>query len=233
MSAIAAAAFVMAAPAYAAIGYVGGSYVNSEVSDDNTDGGIIEGAVAFDIAPTLGSEVDVYGSEIEEEDAFGINGHIYADTGAYKFGGFAGVGEADDESTYAVGIEGAAHLNNFSVLGAFGYGETDSSDDGMFAADAVGRFFLTDDFMINGRVGWSDSDADNSPTAYRFGAGAEFQFAALPVSAFANFDRQEIINGADTDTIRIGARYHFGTGTLRDRDLMGPTFAGVSSLAGY
>lgn len=235
--AAAAVTLLAGAPAYAASGYVGAAYSRAEVDvgggDTDSDAYGVEGAVAFDASESLGLDFDAAYTDSDDADSnVGGTAHIYAKGQGYKFGGFVGLADVADETVYSVGVEGQRNFGQFTLAGALGYANADDADIDAFGGDVEGRYFVTDNFRLNGKLGFANFDAgpageDDVITA---GVSAEYQFAAAPVSVFGGYARTEFDEtDVSADAFTIGVRYNWG-GSLKDRNDNGPSFAGLSSL---
>jgi hypothetical protein len=92
------------------------------------------------------------------------------------------------------------------------------------------RFFATDNFSIQGNLGWGnlDTDALGSDDFWTYGVGAEWQADSFPVSVFATWQGINSDNVSSDGSWRIGVRYNWG-GTLLERNRSG---AGLSRPGG-
>jgi hypothetical protein len=236
MSAIALLAVVPAAQA--GTGYVGAAYnrvnVDTGAGDDDADGWGVEGAFAFNATQSLGVQVDAAYTDADGDDneAYGLTGHVNARNDSYLFGGFVGIADVGDETVWSVGLEGEKYLGNVTLAAAAGYANADDSDADIWGVDGQVRYFLTDNFRIQGSLGWANVEAGAvDDNAWSAGVGGEYQFASLPVSVFGGYTHAELDDANfDSDAFTVGVRYNFG-GTLKDRDRTGASLAGLSSLA--
>lgn len=236
--AVAALALMAAAPAHAASGYVGAAYQRAEVDtglpgDDEVDGFGVEAAAAFSASQNLGFDADIaYADSDDSDSTTGGAAHLYAKGTGYKFGGFVGLADAGD-TVWSVGVEGQRNYGQFTLAGAVGYASADDTDVDAWGADVEGRFFLSDNFRLDGKIGYASLEgAGGDDDALSGGVGAEFQLANAPVSFRAGYSHTEL-DTADisSDAFTVGLRYNWG-GSLKDRDENGPSFAGLSSLTG-
>lgn len=227
---------LLVAPAHAATGYVGAAYQRAEVDtglgDADSDSFGVEGAAAFNATQSLGLDVDAAYSDSDDSDsAFGGAAHLYAKGTGYKFGGFAGIADVADETVWSVGVEGQRNFGQFTLAGAIGYANADDANIDAYGVDVEGRFFATDNFRIDGKIGYANLDAGvGDDDALTGGVGAEWQFATMPISLRANYAHTELDTAdVSSDAFTLGVRYNWG-GSLKDRDENGPSFAGLSSL---
>ncbi len=232
----AAALLAVAAPGVAAAqtGYVGLVYANTDVDgSDETDAWGAEGAVAFSGSGSIVFEVDASIIEPEEGDTgSALVGHVYSRNDSHLFGGFIGVADASDSTTWFVGAEANKYFENWTLAGAVAYGNNDDANADGWGVNAEARVFINDNFRLQGSVGWATIDSDlGDDDALTFGAGGEYQFASVPVSvalgyAHSEFDEADF----EADTVSVGVRWNWG-GTLRDRDRSGASQAGVVGIA--
>lgn len=252
--ATAAVAALSAAPALAQepVGHVGVTYSNNEIEigDASADGDsyAVEGSVAFRATDMLGVQFDGGYNKVEVDggddvDSFNGVGHLFTRNASYGFGGFAGVVDYDGATFAAGGIEGVKYFDQITVAGGAGYGQIDV--DGFGEADVLGanaeaRYFVTDNFRLNGGLGLSQIELDDADLdVFSASVGGEYQFASLPLSAFAKYeynDLGEINDGFDSydisaNVISVGLRFTFG-GSLRERDRSGPAFTGLNAFGG-
>ena len=238
IGALSAAALLAVAPAAdAGSGYVGAAYTRANVDtglgDDDADGYGIDGAWAFEPSAGLGVELDAGYADADGSDneVYGVTAHVNARNDSYLFGGFVGLADAADETIWSAGLEGQKYYDNVTLAGAVGYANADDSDADLYGADAQVRYFLSDNFRIQGALGYSKIEAGAADdNIWSVGAGAEYQFASAPVSLFGGYTHSEF-DDADikSDAFTVGVRYNFG-GTLKDRDRSGASLAGLSSL---
>lgn len=246
-----AAMLAVAAPgaALAQTGYVDAAYTNSSVEvgpfDADGDGYRVGGAVAFD-AHALGVQLDADVGAIEADgggdaDFWNVGGHVYTRNAAYLIGGFANYGNVDaggggDDDYWTVGVEGQYYLARTTLNGAVSYSEADDSDLEVTGIDLGARHFITDNFAIDGGVGFANAEAGGGDAdVVALNLGAEYQFDAYPISVFGGYQRAEVDDfDVESDALTIGVRYNFG-GTLFDRDRSGASLgrgAGAGRLLG-
>jgi hypothetical protein len=232
----AAALLAVAAPSVAAAqtGYVGAVYANSESdAGDDADAWGVEGAVAFSGSGSIVFEVDASIIEPEEGDTgSALVGHVYSRNDSHLFGGFIGIADSSDSTTWFVGAEANKYFDNWTLAGAVAYGNNDDAESDGWGVNAEARYFVHDNFRLQGNVGWATIDGDaGDDDVLTLGAGGEYQFAAVPVSltlgyAHSEFDQADF----ETDTVSVGVRWNWG-GTLRDRDRNGASQANVAGIA--
>ena len=240
---IGAAAFLaVAAPgaAMAQTGYVDASYSNSSVDtgggDNDADGWAAGGAVAFD-AYALGFQLDASVGSTEPDvgdntDEWNVGGHVFTRNATYLVGGFVNFGNIDagggDDSDYwTVGAEGQYYLDRTTLDASVSYTDAEDADLNITAVDLGATYFFTDNFSVDGGVGFAnvEAGAGDDVDSISAGVGAEYQFAALPISVFGGYAHSEVDDlDLDSDTLSVGVRYNWG-GTLFDRNRSGASLA--------
>lgn len=219
----AAAALFVATPALAQSGgSVGLNYTSIE---DDAEAFQIDGAFGSS-SGSFGWQVDAGLGQIEDDvDTQTIAGHAYWNGGAWRLGGvvaYTNIGEDDDASETAYGIEGTWDLGSQAVLlGSYTIGEADffGGDIDTSSFDVGLNYYFTENFRIGGQYGFGNidggtSDADTS----NLRLNAEWQPWTTPVSfqlGYNSFDVDD--SGESLDSWSIGARWNFG-GSLRERD---------------
>jgi hypothetical protein len=226
------AALLAAAPAFAQTtggnGYVGGGYARADVEtpfgDAEGDGFFVEGATTFPAGGALGVQID--GSYVNAEDIDTLNGtaHLFSRNDSFAIGGFAGVTDVEDATSFALGVEGQSYLSNaLTLAGALGYVNGEDEADG-WGVTGEARLFPTDNLRLTAGLGYNEAD---DVDGVNYGVGAEYQLAAAPISVFGSWSRTDFDDvDVKADTLLAGVRYNFG-GTLKDRDRRGASFNGL------
>lgn len=233
----AAAMLAVAVPGVAAAqtGYVGAAYSNVDIDGaDNADAYGVEGAVAFAGSGSIVFEVDAGLSDSDDSDTgYGLTGHVYARNDDHLFGGFVGIAGSDDTETWTAGLEASKFFTNWTLAGAVAYANNDDFNVDGWGVNAQARYFVHDNFRLQGNITWAtiDSGGGSDDDAMGYGVGAEYQFAALPISVGASWNTVDS-DGPDTDVIGLTVRYNWG-GTLRDRDRNGASQADITGLGGF
>lgn len=244
----AAALLAVAAPGVAAAqtGYADVSYSNINLDfggpDQDADGFGIGGVVAFD-AHALGVQLGARYSNLEADgggdaDAFGADAHLFKRSDRWQLGAGAGLNNVDsggsDGTEWTVALEGLYFMDRTTLGAALSYSDADDADVQTVALDGEIRYFINDNFRIDGGVGFGQLEGNGGGDVdlTSIGVGAEYQLAAAPVSVFGGYSHSTFDGGgggdADTDAITVGARWNFG-GTLFERDRSG---ANLRSLRG-
>ncbi len=248
----AAAALAITAPgvATAQSGYFDLGYQSTEVDvgglSGDGDAWTLGGAAAWGGNGTLGVQIDGLVSSADadgggEADIWNLGGHLFTRHEGGLIGGFVNYGNADiggagDFDFWTAGIEGQLYMSRTTLDGALSYSEADDTDASLTAADLGLTHFVSDNFSLGANVGFGQiDDGANDADLVSFGVGAEYQFAAMPLSIFGGWQRSEIDDlDADADSLGIGVRYNFG-GSLFERNRSGASLArggGISRFAG-
>ncbi|MFA7261615.1 MAG: hypothetical protein WC068_01220 [Caulobacter sp.] len=240
-AAIAAAA--VSAPAFAAepVGSVGLSAAHTNIDigpiDAEGDSYGLDGSVALPTASnwtvTLGAAVVSTDDDLNDDTVASGNLALTYAGSDWRAGGFVGAGETGGETLWAVGGVAQKHLGDVTLVGTAGYGKVDGIDADLWGARGDVRYFVSDNFRINGGVGVARIDGSGGDAdLWTIGAGGEYQFAGTNWSVFGGYDRTEA-NDLDltADTVKIGVRFGFG-GDLRARDRSGADLAGAQALFG-
>ncbi len=230
----AAALLAVAVPGVAAAqtGYVGATFGNVDVDGaGDADFYGVEGAVAFAGSGSIVFEVDASITDSDDTDeGYGLTGHVYSRSDAGLFGGFVGIGSSNDSDTWTVGLEGSKFYTNWTLAGAVFYANNDDADADGYGVNAQARYFVHDNFRLQGNLGWATVDAGGAgdDDVFSYGLGGEYQFASIPVSIGAGWNHFEgDDSGVEADTLSIGIRYNWG-GSLRDRDRNGASQADIT-----
>ncbi len=248
---LAAAAALMTASPALADGYVGLQYNTGESSlilgEADGEGWQGDGAFGFggagwgsQINGSLGNmSIDDAGLDL---DTWSLAGHLWWNGGAWRLGGVIattnldGGGAADfDETVY--GIEGTFDAGDSAVLfGSVTAGEGDFAslfDYDTWNADAGANFYFTPNARVGGFVGTGNVDTGGGDAdSFSFGVNGEFQPWSAPLSITLGWNSYQIDDfDLDANMFRVGARWNFGGGTLRDRDNSTPFDTNTSVLS--
>lgn len=232
-AAMAAAAAVAVAPSVAsANGYVGVNWntVDDGVTEDEAIGA--EAAFAFEGSSAIGFEVDFAYADTDPDSTLGAAGHIYTRNDSYLFGGLIGVSDNDGSgTTWFGGLEANKYFDRWTLAGAVLYGSNDDADFDGWGGTVAARVFPTDNFRIGAQASWAQVDVagvDQDTTI--LGAGAEYQFAAFPLSINGGYNNIDVDGVGDADAWTLGVRWNFGGQSLYDRDRRG---ASQADLTGF
>lgn len=235
----AAAAIAVAAPGVAAAqtGHVGAVYTNVDIdgAPDDSDAYGVEGSVYFGGAGTVGFEVDAAIVDSDDTDTgYGLTGHILSRNDRHLFGGFVGIAGNDDSETWTGGLEGAKYYDRWTLWGSASYASNDDADLDGYGVNIGASIFGSDNLRFDANIGWATiDDGVDDDDALAYGLGAEYQFAAMPISIGANYT---IVDGdaAEADILGVALRYNWDS-SLLERDRNGASQAGrtgVGSIVG-
>ncbi|MEZ5961221.1 MAG: hypothetical protein R3C30_12445 [Hyphomonadaceae bacterium] len=238
----AAAALAIAAPSVASAesGYLDLGYASTDAGATDVDTWALGGAFAWGGNGSLGFQLDGVLGQHEYDsgtdvDTYNLGAHLFARNENHLFGGFLGIGNTDfgggfDYDYYTVGLEGSYYLSRTTLNGVLSYSDSDDLNADATILDLGATHFVTDNFSINGGVGFGEL-ADEDVTT--FGVGAEFQFTGAPISLYGGYNSSDY-DGSDVDVLSVGVRWNFG-GSLFDRDRSGASLtrnAGFGRLGG-
>lgn len=237
------AAVSISAPAFAAdpVGSVGLSAAHTEIDlgAGSADGEAyaLDGSVALQTASnwtvTLGAAAVTADNSIGDDTTGSGNVALTYAGSDWRAGAFVGAGETSGETLWAVGGVAQKHIGDVTLVGTAGYGKIDGIEADLWGARGDVRYFVSDNFRINGGVGLARIDvAGGDADLWTIGAGGEYQFAGTPLSVFGGVDHVEA-NDLDltADTVKVGLRFSFG-GDLKARDRSGADLGGASALFG-
>ncbi|MGQ0534071.1 MAG: hypothetical protein ACT4OF_15475 [Caulobacteraceae bacterium] len=231
---IGAAAFLaVAAPsvAAAATGYAGVLYGEADAGGAEAEFYGAEGAIAFSGSDSIVFEVDASVTDSDDTNsAFGLTGHIYSRNDRHLFGGFVGVADSDDSTTWFGGLEANKYFDRWTIGGAVFYGNNDDANVDGAGVNVDAEVFVQDNLSLNAHAGYASVDAgagDDDVTF--FGVGGEWQLASWPISFVAGYNTADF-DGGDVDTWTVGARWNFGGLTLIDRNRRGASQARITGV---
>jgi hypothetical protein len=229
---VSAAALLLAASAASAAepnGYVGASYADTNDADAHAWG--VEGAAVFPVGPVQ-VQVDAAGSQTKvkgfsNDKAFVGTGHVFYRNDNWAAGAFV---SGADEGFYAWGGEGALYLDRVTLSAAAGQ-LRDESEGGVgnlgTAIGVGGKVFVTDNFSLGANYTSLDPKGPGGTLDF-WGLAGEYRFDKAPVSVSLGYQRNDDL---DVDAWSIGARWHFGTGSLKEQDRKGASMGAGSILS--
>ena len=163
-------------------------------------------------------------------------------------GGFVQLGSSnsgnDENATFwLLGAEGQFYLGDFTLYGQAGYFDADDEDEDDVMTDAffvrgVARWFLNDNFRLQGEFSWAaGEEADSSPadnfTFYSWGLRADRVMGSNPIALFAAYEglwgeEEEVGCSPCNETytehrLIVGVAFHFGVSDLKAQDRRGAT----------
>ena len=226
------AALMMAGTAHADGGYVGLSYNNNTESDINS--WTIDGAFASSNFQLDGGYTNINDLNANE---WNVGAHLFSRSDQWLWGGYVGYdtvsGSGSDINEWTVAAQAQFYLPRTTFSGNLSYSSISNvpivGDTNTWQIDGEARFFATDNFSIQGNLGWGNLDSDvGSGDFTTYGVGAEWQADSFPVSLFAGWQGFSSSDFDSSGAWRVGVRYNWG-GTLLERNRAG---AGLNRPAG-
>lgn len=223
--------------AEAPIGYIGASGGSASIDagaagSADADLTNLQGLLVLPLGTGLGFELAAEGTQFDGETVTSPTARLMFDVGPGRLGAFVGGVSGDNFDLAGGGVEGRFNLSpNWRLDASAGAA---SGDADAWAARGELRFFVSDNTRLDGFANFVSFDAGGgSDDGWVFGFGAEHQFGGAPVSLFGRVEHGEL-NDIDiaSDSFRVGLRWNFGGGTLRDRDMDGQSSPGFADLFG-
>ncbi|MES2035572.1 MAG: hypothetical protein V4466_15485 [Pseudomonadota bacterium] len=232
-AAIAAAA--ISAPAFAqSVGSVGLGAAHTEIDAGGfeADGQTysIDGNVAFKASPnwtiTLNGLAGTTDGDLGDDSAFAAGAAATFAGADWRVGPTVSYSDAGDSSLWTVGGVAQKYLGDVTLSGAVNYGNIDDVDADIWTVGGEVRYFVSDNFRLNGGLTWATVDAGGvDADGWALGLGGEYQFASTPWSITGGYTHAVVDDAdLDSDTFAIGVRYSFG-GDLKARDRSGADLA--------
>lgn len=246
----AAAALAVAAPGVASAqqtGYVDLGYSSTEIDvlglSADGDAWTVGGATSWGGNGSFGGQFDGVFSSTDGDggDATSLNAgvHLFTRSTNSLIGGFVNYGSTDadaggDFDYWTIGLEGQWYMDRTTFDGALSYSEADDVDAEVTALDLGVTQFLTDNFSLNAGIGFGSLEVTGGDADLNtYGVGAEYQFAAMPISVFGGWTHGEIDDvDVETDTLNVGVRYNWG-GSLLERNRSGASLARTGLLGRF
>jgi hypothetical protein len=159
--------------------------------------------------------------------------HLYVrDPSRYAVGAFGSYGILEGYDIWGGGLEGQLFLNRVTLYGQGGYRTFDNASNynlNEWYVRAIGRWFPTDNFRLEGEVGYAQFSADSSdPVDNLFWlATAEYRFDHMPLGVYAQYrgDNFSFDEGSTTSNAAIlGVRAYLGSDSQFDNDRRGASF---------
>jgi hypothetical protein len=165
-----------------------------------------------------GAYADVEGGDFS---AYGIDAFVFSRNDSRAYGAFLGYSSLDgDADELSVGGFGQLFRGNTNWTAQLGYSDTEG-DVQVLHLDGEGRFFLSENFSLQGNLGYGDIDSDFGGSDYWTGGlGAEYQLSGAPISINGGWQHVDF-DGGETDTLGLGVRWNFGGGSLIERSRTG------------
>jgi hypothetical protein len=232
IAAASAAVLALAATAAAAqpAGHVDVAYTDSNDLDTHAFSG--GGSVVLPTGP-VNVQLDVTGATTHAkgfgtEKSFLATGHVFFRNDQFAAGAFL---TGADEGLFAWGGEGAFYLDRVTLSAMVGQARDESK--GGFgnlgtAASVGANWFVTDNVAL-GADYTNFNPKGPGDSVDLWDVKGEMRFPNTPVSAFLAYQRNDDF---DIDSWTIGARWHFGVGSLKEQDRKGASM-GTSFLTNF
>lgn len=236
----AAAAAFTATPALAAGGYVGLEYTSTDLQSLSVvDIESLEGEFA------VGFGGENWGAQVEgslgnldfggaDADSNTLAGHLWYAGDNWRLGGVIARTNVDDFdlTEWAYGIEGTFDVTPNAILFAsVTQGDIEDNSIDILNVDLGGSYYVTQNLRLSGALGFGDIESTDDIQSY--GLNGEYQLSAAPISFTLGWSHYEI-DGLESESLSVGARWNFGGATLRDRDNITPFNASTGFLGrGY
>lgn len=224
----AAAALFSATPAFAVGGHVGVQYTSSDLellSAFELDAKEAEFELGFGHG-RWGAQIDGAIGEFEDspDTLTQFAGHLWYGGDGWRLGGVIGRTDLDSMGVeWVYGAEGTFDIGSNAVLfGTVHGGENDDGGYDTFNVDAGASYYFTPNLRLSGAIGLGEIDGGGSATETdTYNISAEYQPFSAPLSLTLGWSLFDA-DGAESESLRIGARWNFGASTLRDRDNIAP-----------
>ncbi len=227
-------------------GYVGGLRFDTDFVDQ--DAWLFGGAARanYRLTDRFNAQVDLSGESTRYEDGpnfdtLGAGLHLYwRDSDRFAvgvFGSATSVYSLFDLKEYLVGPEAQVYFGNLTLYGQAYMGKLES-ESGFFpvllnadiwGARGIVRYFLHDNFKLEGEVAYREYDVDGFENDnWTFAAQADYRFDSTPFSVFGRYQFDRFTNDSgsgelDAHKFLVGLRGTFGAETLKAEDRYGAT----------
>lgn len=237
------AALALAAPGIASadtIGSIGAAWGPMDDDNDSTRDDIL--ALQGDFSTDVGGHTFQMGAanfdmyhDNHSHNYGAIDAHLGMGGDSHAFGVYGGALNLSGDVAYGLGAEGAFYFGNFTLGGDIFYASTrgDPAYDNS-GASLNGGYYFSPNLAVRGQVEYLDSEwmASESTT---YSAGAEYQFASLPISVSGDYYNSDVsydfATDTDVDVWQLGVAYHFGGSDVMSRDRAGANQGGLVDVA--
>lgn len=236
-------AVAVAAPAFAQnIGSVGAAvdYNNIDTSFGDAEGTsvVLDGSVAIPTGTwtvTANADVSIADNDISQRTVASGAAHATTLVGSdLRLGGFTALSRPSNDTLWAVGAEAQKYLGNVTLTGLVAYGQSNDLDADLWTVRGNVNYFVSEDFRLDGGLGWSKIDTVVDADAWDVSLGGEYKFANSGWSTFGKYTHTEADDLGDlkSDAVKIGLRYTFG-GSLQARNASGADLTTAGDLFGF
>jgi hypothetical protein len=243
---------LFAAAAIVAVAFSGSAFaqtvgsVGAAVNYDNLDTSIadgdgtavkVDGSVAIPTGQnwtvTLNGNVDVSDNDLRNDTVASGTAHLTTTVNDWRVGGFTALSRPNNDTLWAVGAEAQKYLDNVTLSAVAAYGQSNDLDADLYSVRGEVRYFVTDDFRLNGGAGYSKLDGARDADVWDVNVGGEYKFANTGWSTFGKYTHTESDDLFDLkdDSVSLGVRYTFG-GSLKARDHAGADLIDADTLFG-
>jgi len=217
----AAAAALLATPAFAQSGYADLSYTNTNVGGADADTFTLGGAT------TLGSHVQLDGryGNVDgggaDVDTWNIGGHLFQRSGAWLWGGYVAYNQFDvggDVSDWTIAGELQHYMPQSTVTAAVSYSDSDDVGAEQWLINGEYRHYVANNFSLQGNAGYGTLDGGGTDVdTWDLGAGFEYGLTSVPFAIVGGFQHTGFSDGGpDYNALTIGGRFTWG-GSQQDR----------------
>ena len=224
----AAALMATAAPGVAAAqsGHAGLSYTTSD--DTDVDSIALSGSALLGANFQLdGGYASLDGGGSSNADFWNVGGHFFARSDSWLWGGYVGYDNIEAGGTsldeWIIAGETQFYADRTTFSGTLAYAQADYFVDvDQWSLDGEARHFMTDNFSIQGNLGFATADGSGSSLdSTSYGIGAEWQMDGAPLSIYGGWQSVDFDGGGDISSFGVGARWNWGGGTLIERNRSG------------
>jgi len=216
-------------------GSVGANYTKVDTDFGDGDAYGVNGEI---IIPTGGAWSTILEASFADSDdtdsTIAGQAHFINNGANNAWGGFVGLGNTDDSTSFVVGGEYAQFFDASTLALNVNYATNDDTDVDAYGVNGAYRIFASDNlrFDIGASLGRAESNGFDADI-WTLGAGVEYRFANSPFSLGAAYTRADG-DVTEADIFGVTFRWNFGDETLKQADRKGKTFTGLgSALQGF
>ncbi len=220
-------------------GYLGGVWFDFDGESENAWNFGGAARANYMVTDRWNVQGDLFGESLRFDggnvDNIGAGAHVYwRDPNSFAAGVFASVtsiASGPSLREYIVGPEAQVYFGSVTLYGQLYYGQIDAEfpiDADIWGARGVARYFLHDNFKVEGEVGYRTLDfGEGDLDQWTLAAQADYRFDNTPFSVFGRYQFDNYSGDGDgelnTHKILVGFRGSFGADTLKAEDRYGAT----------